>query len=181
MTAGDLRHQILTWLSAAVALLAAGAVALWRALRPALVLGGQLIFALIVIFEEWGWQPLARAVAALARYKPWAMLEGWIAGLPPYGALGVFAMPAVLLFPLKLLAVYLFANGKVLLGTGLLIGAKLTSTAFVARIFALTKPALMRIGWFARAYAWFVPWEEAALAWLRSSWAWRVGRVGGAC
>lgn len=163
--------------TAVLAVASAAAIALWRVWRPILRTALQLLLALVVIFEEWGWQPLSAALARLARFKPWAMAEQWIAGLPPYGALAAFALPMTLLFPLKLLAVYLFANGKVLLGTGLLIGAKLTSTAFVARIFALTKPALMRIGWFARAYAWFVPWEEAALAWLRSSWAWRVGRV----
>ncbi len=155
----------------------AGAMALWRLARPLLRAGLHLLLAIIVIFEEWGWQPLAALLARLARFKPWARVEQWLAGLPPYGALAAFALPMTLLFPLKLLAVYLFTTGKLVLGTLLLVGAKLTSTAFVARIFMLTKPALMRIGWFARAYAWFVPWEEAAVAWLRGSWAWRVGRI----
>lgn len=156
---------------------AAAAVALWRVWKPVLRTLAQIVLALVVIFEEWGWQPLQAALARLARFKPWAAVERWIAGLPPYGALAAFALPMTLLFPLKLVAVYLFANGKYILGAGLLTGAKLTSTAFVARIFTLTKPTLMQIGWFARAYARFVPWEEAAMAWLRSSWAWRVGRI----
>ena len=41
----------------------------------------------------------------------------------------------------------------------------------------LTKPVLMQIDWFSRAYDAFVPWQEALFAWLRSSWAGRYGRV----
>lgn len=173
----DYRRHLQLWLTAATAILAAGTVALWRALRPVLVLAGQLLLALVVIFEEWGWQPLSRAMAALARFKPWAMLEAWIAGLPPYGALAVFAMPAVLLFPLKLVALWLLAGGHVIFAGLLFVGAKLAGTAFLARIFMLTQPSLMRIGWFARAYERFMPWKHAAEEWLRASWAWRYGRI----
>lgn len=155
----------------------AAAVALWRVMKPVLRTVAQVLLALVVIFEEWGWQPLSAALGRLARYKPWAALELWLAGLPPYGALAAFAIPITLLFPLKLVAVYLFTTGKYVWGTALLVGAKLTSTAFVARIFLLTKPSLLRIGWFAWAYGKFVPWEEAAMRKLRASWAWRVGRV----
>lgn len=177
MTAGDIRRHILIGLSAALATLATGLVALWRVLRPALVFLGQLVLALVVIFEEWGWQPLARALAALGRYRPWAILEGWIASLPPYGALAVFAMPAVLLFPLKLVALWLLTGGHVIFAGLVFVGAKLAGTAFLARIFMLTQPALMRIGWFARVYERFMPWKHAAEEWLRTSWAWRYGRV----
>lgn len=175
--AGDVRRRLLNGLAAAAAVSGAAAVALWRVLRPLLRVVVQLLLALIVIFEEWGWQPLAQALAALARFKPWAMLERWIAGLPPYGALGVFTLPAVLLFPLKLVALWLLAGGHVLLAGLLFVAAKLAGTAFLARIFMLTQPALMRIGWFARAYGRFMPWKEGAEAWLRTSWAWRYGRI----
>lgn len=163
--------------SAMTAVAWAAAVALWRVWKPVLRALAHVLLALIVVFEEWGWQPLSAALGRLRRFKVWAAFETWLAGLSPYGAMAAFALPVTLLFPLKLVAVWLFANGKYILGTLLLIGAKLTSTAIVARIFILTKPALMQIGWFAKAYAIFVPWEEAAMHRLRSSWAWRVGRV----
>ncbi len=35
----------------------------------------------------------------------------------------------------------------------------------------------MQIGWFQRAYDFFVPWQEALFAWIRGSWIWRYGRV----
>jgi hypothetical protein len=137
----------------------------------------QILAALIVLFEEWGWKPLSRALAWLARFAPIAALERWIAGLPPYGALMVFALPTAFLLPLKFIAMWLLANGKWWTATALFAGAKVASTAIIARIFILTKPALMRIGWFARAYDWFVPWKDALFAQIRASWIWRYGRM----
>jgi hypothetical protein len=137
----------------------------------------QIIAALIVLFEEWGWKPLSDFLAYLARFAPLAALERWIASLPPYGALAVFALPTALLLPLKFLAMWLLATGKYWTATALFAAAKVASTAFVARIFTLTKPTLMQIGWFARAYNWFVPWKDALFAQIRASWVWRYGRM----
>ncbi len=137
----------------------------------------QILAALIVLFEEWGWKPLSQLLAWLARFAPIAALERWIAGLPPYGALMVFALPTTFLLPLKFIAMWLLANGKWWTATALFAGAKVASTAVIARIFILTKPALMRIGWFARTYDWFVPWKDALFAQIRASWVWRYGRM----
>lgn len=153
------------------------AVWLWRALRAGL--GGLLNIAaaLVLLFEEWGWKPLAEALGWLARFRLVQRIEAWIAGLPPYAALAVFALPATVLFPLKLVALWLLARGMVIVAGALFVGAKIASTALVARIFMLTRPALMQIGWFARAYALVVPWQEAMFAAIRASWAWRYGRI----
>jgi hypothetical protein len=137
----------------------------------------NVLAALILIFEEWGWRPLTNLIGQLARFPVWARTELWIAGLPPYGALVALAVPSAILFPTKLIGVYLLAIGQVVTATALIIAAKLASTALIARIFILTKPALMQIEWFSRAYNVFVPWQEALFDWLRSSWAWRYGRV----
>jgi hypothetical protein len=150
---------------------------LWSVVRPPLLFALQVIAALVVLFEEWGWRPLSEALAQLSRYRPWAALERWIAGLPPTAALLVFALPTTILIPLKLVAVWLLARGAVWSAGALFVGAKLASTALIARIFMLTKPALMQIGWFARAYNWFTPWKEAIFAWIRESFAWRYGRM----
>jgi hypothetical protein len=161
---------------AAVAIMEAAGIALWRVTRPLLVAAAQIAFALVVMFEEWGWQPIAQAMAALGRIPLLAALERGITRLPPYGALAVFAVPGLLLIPVKLLAVYLFASGDYVQGLTLLITAKVVSTALVARIFHLTQPTLMQIAWFKSAHDWFVPWKEAMFAWIRASWAWRAGR-----
>lgn len=149
----------------------------WSVLKPPLMMALQVLAALIVLFEEWGWKPLSEALAWLARFRIIAKLEGLIARLPPYGALFVFALPTAILFPLKLLAVWLLANEQFAAATGLFIGAKIASTALVARLFMLTRPALMQIAWFARAYNWFMPWKDRLFAQIRASWVWRYGRM----
>jgi hypothetical protein len=78
---------------------------------------------------------------------------------------------------LKFAAIWLVARGYILTAGALFVVAKIVSTALIARLFMLTQPALMRIGWFARAYNWFMPWKEALFARIRASWPWRYGRV----
>ncbi len=153
------------------------AKALWSAVRPVVSVLLQVAAALILIFEEWGWKPLAEAMASLARFRPWAMLETWIASLPPYGALLVFALPTTILLPLKFFSIWLLAHSYFLTAGALFIAAKIASTALIARIFLLTRPALMQIGWFARAYNKFVPWKDALFARIRASYSWRYGRM----
>jgi hypothetical protein len=148
----------------------------WDVVRPIIVLALNII-ALILLFEEWGWRPLSALVARLARFPLWAMAERGIAGLPPYGALLTLSVPSVILVPAKLLGVYLLATGHFVTAGALIIAAKVASTALIARIFLLTKPALMQIPWFAYAYGVVVPWQEALFARIRSSWPWRYGRV----
>lgn len=154
-----------------------GLRALWHLIRPPLSLALQVVAALILLFEEWGWRPLVEALAYLTRFKLWARIERMIAGLPPYGALVALALPTSLLFPLKFVALYLLAAGQVLAAGLLFVGAKIASTAFIARIFLLTQPALMRIGWFAAIYNVVMPWKEALFARIRASWIWRYGRM----
>ncbi len=149
----------------------------WGIARGPIVFVLQVIAALIVLFEEWGWKPLSDALAWLARFAPIARLESWIASLRPYPSLFVFAAPTALLLPLKFAAMWLLAQGQVAAATGLFVAAKIASTALVARIFTLTQPALMRIVWFQRAYTWFVPWKDAFFATIRASWPWRYGRM----
>ncbi len=152
-------------------------VACARAVLLALRRAVGLVLALIVLFEEWGWRPLADGLAKLARWRLWARAEALVADLPPYLALCVFALPTALLFPLKLVALFLIAKGQAVAAGALFLAAKVMGTALVARIFQLTQPALMRIPWFAWAYERFIPWKEAVFAAIRQTWAWRYGRI----
>ena len=80
-------------------------------------------------------------------------------------------VPSAILIPAKLLGVYLLATGHFVTAAIVIVAAKFASTALIARIFLLTKPALMQIPWFAYAYGVFVPWQEALFARIRASWA----------
>jgi hypothetical protein len=149
----------------------------WAILRLIVRRLFEILFALILIFEEWGWRPLAAALARLAKFPIIARIETLITALPPYGALAVFVLPSILIFPLKLLALFLIATGHALSAALLFVGAKIAGTAILARLFMLTQPKLMQIGWFARLYNWLMPWKDRAFAAIRSSWAWRYGRI----
>lgn len=153
------------------------AIAMVRVVRHAvrgLLLG---ILALIIVFEEWGWRPLAAAMASLARFQVIARLEAMVKGLPPYGALAVFAVPSLLILPLKLVALGLIAGGHFMTATGLFVFAKIAGTALVAYIFSLTQPALMQLSWFRWTYDTVMPWKHALTEAVRTSWAWRYGRL----
>ena len=157
--------------------LAAGMRALWQIVRAPLGVLLNVLLALLLLFEEWGWRPLSNLLARLARFRPWAILEGWIAALPPYGALAALAVPSAVIIPAKLLGVYFLATGHFVTAGAVILTAKIIGTGLVARIFLLTKPSLMQIVWVRNVYERFVPWQEALFARVRASWVWRYGSL----
>ena len=145
----------------------------WLWLRRA----AGVVLALLVLFAEWGWRPLATLLGQLRHLALVTRLENWLQTLSPHGALVAFLVPSLLLLPLKILALFLIAGGQKLAALGLLAAAKLGGTAVVARLFILTRPQLMQIAWFARLHDTIMPWKEALFAQIRASWAWRYGRM----
>ena len=132
---------------------------------------------LVLLFEEWGWKPLARFFGRLAKLLLWRKLEQLITGLPPWAALLAFGVPVVTLIPIKLLALYLFAEGHAVTGLALLVTAKIAGTAIAARLFQLTEPALMQLSWFARIYTPWKSWKDRVLTQVRQSALWRAVRL----
>jgi hypothetical protein len=145
-----------------------------RLVRHAVRQAVGLLVAIVIVFEAWGWRPLAELLGWLARFRPIAWLERQVGALPPWAALCVFAAPTLLFLPLKLAALWLIAGGHVVLATALFGFAKVVGTALFARIFQLTQPRLMELAWFARLYAWFVPWKEHLLARARATRLWQA-------
>ncbi len=155
----------------AVAFAALRVVRTFRAVLRTLV---EIILALVIIFEEWGWRPLAALLAQLARLRPVAAVEAGIASLPPYPSLLVFTLPSALLFPLKLLSLWLIADGRLLLASLLFAGAKVAGTALLARIYQLTEPKLMQLAWFARLHGIVIPWKDALVTRVKATPVWRA-------
>lgn len=91
------------------------------------------LLALLILFEEWGWEPLQRLMAAIGRRPGLRWIEGAIRRLPPYGALALFALPTLMLVPVKLGALWLIGQGHVVSGAVVIIVAKLVGTAVVTR------------------------------------------------
>lgn len=144
--------------------------ALMRALRAPL----RLLLALVILFEEWGWEPLQRLMARIARLPILRQFEALIARLPPYAALAAFLVPALALFPVKLGALWLIAQGQKLAGLAIIVVAKLVGTAVMARLFKLTQPALMRLAWFAALFERWLRYKAMLVDWVRASAAWRA-------
>lgn len=125
--------------------------------------------ALVLLLEEWCWDVGARLGAGLARWPLLVALEARVRLLPPYGALCLFVLPGLLLFPVKVLAVVAIAHGHAVSGVTTLVAAKLGSAAVVARLYALTLPTLLAVGWFARCHGWFMRMKTHWVGRLRAS------------
>ncbi len=147
--------------------------AVWRALKLPL----RWLLALLILFEEWGWTPLARALARLAGRVGVRRLERRIEGLGPRVAFAVLFVPALALLPVKIGALWLVGLGRVVVGLTILVSAKILGTAVVARLFMLTQPQLMRMGWFARTYTRWIAWKARVVASLLESPGWRAARA----
>ena len=135
------------------------------------------LLAAVILFEEWGWEPLQRLLARIGRWPGLRWIEGFVRGLPPWAAVIMFVVPAALLLPVKLLALWAMGRGHVVLGMLVIVAAKIVGTAVVARLFTLTQPALMQLHWFAWTHAHWMRLKQTVLERARASWAWRVARV----
>ncbi|MEO6856783.1 MAG: hypothetical protein ABI410_21275 [Rhodoferax sp.] len=133
--------------------------------------------ALVLIFGEWGWEPLARAMDRLARLPVWSQLEALIRRLPPYAALLLLCVPMLTLLPVKLLAVYWMARGHTVLGLLVVLAAKVVGTAVAARLFQLTEPSLMQLAWFRRWYPRWLVWKDGVIAQVKNARPWRLAQA----
>jgi hypothetical protein len=140
---------------------------LLRALASALLLP-------IILFEEWGWKPLARLMARIARLPLIRRLESKISLAPPRLALALFLVPAIILLPFKFGAFWLIAHGQKVLGLSVILIAKLVSTALLGRLFHLTERQLMSFAWFAKVYTWWRTTKDRVVARLKASAAWQT-------
>ncbi len=129
--------------------------------------------AIFLLLEEWLWASGARLLGWVALFPPLHALESWIKGLPPYVALAVFVLPAILLFPVKVMALLAIANGHAVSGISVIVIAKLGGAAAVARLYTLTRPTLLSLPWFARWHGKFIEIKDRWIARLRATRAWR--------
>ena len=130
--------------------------------------------AVVLLVEEWCWDTGMRLARALARWPALAALEGRVRTLPPYAALCAFVLPGLLLLPVKFLALLAIAHGHALSGIATIVVAKVGGAAIVARIYVLTLPTLLAVGWFARCHGWFMGTKARCLGYLRTSHAYHA-------
>jgi len=160
-----------------------------RILKRAITYPLLAVAGVALLVEEALWR-LSAVVALLGKLPVFRTLEAWVRGVPPWGALALFGVPSLALAPVKLLALYWLAGGHPILGVGTILTAKIGGTAIVARLFQLTQPQLLTIGWFRWIYvrvmrlraAAYGLWAESAVGrwwrrerakhkhWLRRRW-----------
>lgn len=128
-----------------------------------------ILAALVLLLEEWCWNAGLRLGRLLSRLPALAWLERRVRALPPYAALVAFLLPGLLLLPVKLLALLAIAHGHAATGIATIVVAKLGGAAVVARLYALTLPTLLAVGWFARCHGLFMRIKERCLAYLRGT------------
>ncbi|WLI87959.1 hypothetical protein Q4S45_14555 [Massilia sp. R2A-15] len=139
-----------------------------RLLSPLVYLG-----ALILLLEEWFWDLGLRLVRLIAGWPPLKALERHIVALPPYAALAAFVLPALLLLPVKIIALIAIASGHPISGIAVIVVAKIGGAALVARIYFLTRPTLLTLAWFERWHTRFIDIRDRWIARLKATDAYR--------
>lgn len=123
--------------------------------------------ALVFLVEAWLWDTLQPVIARLVGLIDWHGFRAWIsdriARLPPWLTLLVFAIPDILVLPVKLGGLWLSARGHVVTGMTIFIVAKLAGAAATLFLFEICRPKLIQLWWFARLHDWF----GRARAWAR--------------
>ncbi|WP_291694850.1 hypothetical protein [Bradyrhizobium sp.] len=86
-----------------------------------------------------------------------------IEGLGPYPSLFLLALPTATVEPLKLAAVAVAGKGHWITGTVMIVICYAFSLLVVERLFAIVKPKLLTIPWFAKLWKGFVSARTRAL------------------
>jgi len=97
-----------------------------------------------------------------------------LAKLPPYVALLVFAVPFIIIEPIKAFALYWFGIGHIVQGGVLYVLAHLASILIVERLYHTMHAPLMRIGWFKTLMTWLDGIRRVTLDWAKSTAVWQA-------
>lgn len=127
-----------------------------EAVKQRLIRAFWFSLAVLFLIESWLWDNvkvvLVRLAHELGLTKLEARLRAFVAGLSPYPTLAVFAVPAIAIFPLKLLALAAIAHGHVIAGLAVILAAKVLALGVTSFLFDLSRDKLLQLRWFARLY-----------------------------
>ena len=87
--------------------------------------------------------------------------------LGPYQSLLVLAVPLAVVEPMKMLAVFIIGEGRFITGVIVMICAYAGSLLVTERLFAIVKPKLLKLPWFATLWHWFVAVRDKTLSFFR--------------
>jgi thiol:disulfide interchange protein len=139
-----------------------------RLLKPVIVLLASIYFVLDAVFMT-----VARPIADwLAERRILDGLRRWIASLRPYPTLALFAVPVIILEPVKPVSAYLAATGHVMLAMAIFILGEILKLVLVERLFVLSRDKLMSIP----AFAWSYRQYRQVMDWIVATDAWQAVR-----
>ena len=115
-----------------------------------------VFLAIVFLIEAWLWDHLEPVVARIVALIPLRPLKTWLATriekLSPALTLIVFAIPGILLFPLKVAGLWLLAHHYWIAAMLTVVFAKLLGVGVAAFIFDVTRPKLLQMAWFKKLY-----------------------------
>ncbi len=119
-----------------------------------------VLLAVIFLIEAWLWDHLEPIVERVVARIPLRAFKHWLAEkisrLSPAMTLIVFVVPLILLFPLKLVGLWLLAHEYWVSAVTMMVFAKFLGLGVTAFIFDLTRTKLLQMQWFAKIYAWLL-------------------------
>ncbi len=113
--------------------------------------------------------PLARW---MARQRVLVRVRKWIGSLRPYPSLALFAVPLIILEPVKPVAAYLIGTGHIAAGVTVLTIGEILKLVIVERLFKLCRRKLLKIPLFAWGYG---HWRQG-VDWVTSMKGWKAAR-----
>ena len=134
-----------------------------RLLQPLWVL-----LAIVFLIEAWLWDHLEPIVAWVVARIPLRAFKQWLSdrvdALSPMMTLVVFLVPVVLLFPLKLIGLWLLAHEYWVSAIATIAFGKIVGVGVTAFIFDVTRPKLMEMAWFRTLYQFVMALRAKAAA-----------------
>ena len=136
------------------------------ALKPVIIVFAAVYFLIDAIFFS-----LIKPLGTwLSKLPIFARIDDLIRSLGPYPTFALFAVPLVVLEPIKPVGLYLIASGKVVDGTALIALGEIAKITIVERIFHAGRDKLMTVP----AFAWCYERVMALRAYLETLAVWQA-------
>lgn len=143
-----------------------------RFLHPAI-----FAIAVVIVLEECLWDGLKRGMQRLSALPFVAAVEKRLRKLGPWSSLGVLVLPATILFPCKLAAVWALSHHHPMLGLTVLVAAKIAGTSVAAYLFDIVRDSARQLVWFDRCYSKVIHAFELTKRWLAKQPTYRAARA----
>jgi len=139
-----------------------------RILKSVIFMLAAIYFLVDAIFMT-----VARPFAnRIAEHWTFGSLRVWIVSLRPYPTLALFAVPLIVLEPVKPVAAYLAGTGHMAMGMTLFVVGEILKLVLVERLFKISRHKLISIP----AFAWTHGRYWQAKEWLESFETWQAAR-----